>query len=126
MFGRKKVLIVEVERPRPIVELDEEMAGTIASLSHHPGFLYLLDKLRLDRSYLEATLLNRRQNSLDEVNFLKAGVAWSRWLEGQLERSVKFKRPAPQNPELTEQQMFDKLKEFVTVIGDEETTTSQS
>ena len=83
-----EIRIVEVEKPRPLAELSEEAASTIASLAGHAGFQNLLARLRYQRFVLESRLKLSRHDSLKDVEFLQAGIHWSKWLEDELQKAT--------------------------------------
>ena len=115
---KPKYLIVEVEKPREVGMLDPEMAASVASLKQHPGFLYLLAKLRYQKAQLTAHLVRSRQTTLSDVDFIKSGIAWTGWLEEQLERSSKIQTERPQTPPLeAEEAAFREVSKMLEVIG---------
>lgn len=87
--------IVEVEKPVPVPPLDENSSQAVATLQAHPGFQYLLAKLRLQRSALKTILTTQRQHSLTDVEFIQSGIAWTGWLEEQLNAAIGFKAAPP-------------------------------
>lgn len=111
-------LIVEVEKPRDVGALDAESAQSVAALAGHPGFQYLLTRLRFQKHLLQAALNNQRQSTLVEVEFLKSGIAWCGWLENQLGLATGLlKRPVPSEPSPDEAAAFNELRKMVEVIG---------
>jgi len=64
--------------------LDKETAQSVAALRHHPGFVYLREKLAQQSADLDAKL-HERQTDLREVDFLQSGIFWCGWLNRQLE-----------------------------------------
>lgn len=113
-----KTLIVEVETPRKLEAPDGSLRDAILSLQAHPGFLYLLQKLRYQRHLLEAALLTQRQANLGDVEFLQSGINWLRWLQDQLEAETKFKtRQAAQRPSVSEEATLKQVMEQFEVIG---------
>ncbi len=111
-------LIVEVEKPRELRSPDKETASMVASLGGHPGFLYLLAKLRFQRSQLRAHLEQTKQETLSDVDFLKSGIAWTGWLEKQLEASAKIQTERPQLPPMdSEQAAFNEVYKMLESVG---------
>ena len=110
--------IVEVELPRsPLQGGDsEEMRASIATLPSHPGFQHLLKKLALQNAALKSKLTFERHSTIDEVNFLQAGVYWSNWLLTELKRTtvkVVAQRLDPEEEELRAFQELDRQLERV-------------
>lgn len=108
--------IIEVERPRVIPPQEAEVSKSIATLQGHPGFQYLVEKLRIQRAQLRSALCNQRQESLTNVEFLQSGIAWTGWLEEQLQRAVNFQEPKPLEPERTEKEAFEEIQRFIEVL----------
>lgn len=111
--------IVEVESPRtPLQGGDsEEMRGSIATLSSHPGFQYLQKKLALQHAALRSKLDFERHTSLAEVDFLQAGLFWSAWLDNEIKRTtVKYtaQRVDPMDEEL---QAFREIDTQIERVG---------
>ena len=112
----KDWLIVEVEKPRAIPPLSEEVAESVATLQSHPGFQYLLQKLRLQRSGLVSSLSHQRHSSLADIEFLQSGIAWTGWLEEQLQKSVGFRAQKPQEIFPSEREAFQEAQRFIEVL----------
>ncbi len=116
--GKPKYLIVEVDKPREVGLLDKEMAASVASLREHPGFLYLLAKLRYQRAMLRAHLERTHQTSISEVDFVKSGINWCGWLEEQLAKAAKIETERPQLPPMEAEELaFQEVSKMLEVIG---------
>lgn len=111
--------VVEVEKPRPLAE-NLEADATITTLSHHPGFIRLIAKLKLCRSQLETTLKRTRQNDLRDVDFLQTGIFWTEWLEQQVDKHVFAKKaPATQPTSELEARAFDEASKLIELVGEQ-------
>lgn len=114
----KELKIVEVERQLGIPDLDATSAPAVATLREHPGFQYLLAKLRLQASLLRTTLANTKHKDLNEVEFLQSGIAWCNWLQQQLEKSIGLvNRPVPRAVRPSEIEAFEALQSQIQWIG---------
>jgi hypothetical protein len=112
-----KFQVVEVERPRVIPPVEAEVSKSVATLQGHPGFQYLVEKLRLQRAQLRSALCHQRQSDLKDVEFLQSGIAWTGWLEDQLTRAVNFQEPKePQPAAETEREAFEDIQRFIEVL----------
>ncbi len=108
--------IVEVEKPRPL-RADEESEASVATLSAHPGFLFLTAKMRLQRSLLETTLKKSRHASMEDVQMLQSGIFWLSWIEEQVNRGVhKVSAPKPQAAFEIEEAAFREAQEQIELI----------
>ena len=115
--GRTRWRIVEVEKPRPLAELDDEGRKSVRALGAHPGFIYLLAKLRLQRHALEERLRNSRHAKIQDVEFIQSGIHWCDWLASQLHRAVmESDKPAqPAMPPETE--AFEEMRRLIEAVG---------
>jgi hypothetical protein len=112
-------LVVEVDKPRDLKTFnDADVKESVVSLQSHPGFLYLLAKLRFQRNALESHLKRQKQETMQEVDFLKSGIAWAGWLEDQLNTAIKFRTvKPPQEAEAEEIELFNQLSKMLTQVG---------
>lgn len=87
--------IVEVSSPRANLKRDKETGESIATLSSHPGFVALLNRLLLQNQFLKSKLDNERHSDMREVDFLQSGIYWSNWLQQEVNREVmRMTRPS--------------------------------
>ena len=118
--------IVEIERPRPLSQLDPEAERSVVTLQSHPGFIYLLAKLRLQRHALEAKLKADRHSTLADVEWIQSGIFWCSWLEGQLERSVMNAKPSEQPTFPIEEAAFQEIARLTELVGTSTSSEAQS
>lgn len=111
--------IVEVERPRPLVDLRKMKDGeaAVASLEGHPGWQYLLAKFRIQKAALERSLHSELHTDLSAVLRLQAGVFWCGWLESQLTSSKSKIERAAQAPSTEELAMLKEIMGAMTQVG---------
>jgi hypothetical protein len=113
----RETLVVEIPAPRQIPQLDKDVASSVATLQGHPGFQWLLQRLRIQRAQLQSALSSQRQATLTDVEFLQSGIAWTCWLEAQLAKAVGYQEPrVPQAPYDAERDAFDEVSKFIEVI----------
>lgn len=104
----EKPFILEVEAGKRIPPLDETTRAAVTSLDSHPGFQYLIAKLRIERAIIESRLRSERHTDLASVAYLQAGVKYSRWLEDEVSRELQVKpRSAPSPLTLEEQAIYN-------------------
>ena len=116
--GKETIKIVEVEKPRPAIKETSETLESVLSLQHHPGFLYLLNKLRYQKAVLVANLVNERQATVQDSEFLKSGIAWTGWLESQLTQATKLKnRQLETQPEPEVLDAFRQIQRQLEIVG---------
>jgi hypothetical protein len=109
-----KYQVIEVEKPRPI--LDPEFKNAIPSLQGNPGFIYLLNKLRLEHAKLEKYLKENRHADLRSVDFVQSGLFWTSWLQDQLTQS---KAPVS-NATSFEAEAFSEAQVALDLVGSED------
>ncbi len=116
----KNFLVVEIEKPYVLPELDQGSAAAVATLGSHPGFQYLVAKLKNQSALLKSTLAKKRQDSIRDVEFLQSGIVWCDWLEDQVHAATTMlnaKRPEPRDPRPAERETFERLLSQIDVIG---------
>ena len=98
-------------------EVPDPGRDVLETLAHHPGFLYLLWKLRLERAAL-VSKLSTESFSLREDDIFRAGIYWSGWLDKKLQALISMKRiqeiSFPTKDELVE---FNKLRDNLKEVG---------
>lgn len=109
--------IIEIERPRPLAQLDPEAEKTVITLQSHPGFLYLVNKLRLQRHALEMKLKHERHSNLNEVEWIQSGIFWCNWLEDQVNRMVNNQLPSSQTALPPEATAFEEVMKLTEIVG---------
>lgn len=111
-----EIRVVEVEKSQRVPPLTPEIAQSIQTLQGHPGFLYLLAKCKFQRSLLKETLAtNRQESNLDCVMF-QSGVAWSGWLQNEMENAINFKTSAPAVANRDELAIFEEAQRQLEVL----------
>jgi len=79
--------VVELDK-RLSVKADKEVAESVATLSAHPGFVYLTQRLDTQNAALKAKLVFEKHTNMDAVTFLQAGIYWSNWLKLEIQRAT--------------------------------------
>ena len=121
-WGRKKEKVLIVQQPfaaRPQVLSDPAARLSAETLTAHPGFQYLLEKLKQQQSYFKALLEQRQHSDLKEVIFLQAAIFWSGWLLQQVEETLPALRGGQpsQMPEPEVAEAFRRAQEAVEEVG---------
>lgn len=119
-FGKQQYSIVEVERNSVFPSgIESQGKPALASLAHHPGFRYLLSKLRLQKSLLEGKLKSERHQSLKDVEFLQSGIMWTAWLQGQLDNAVGVENNSspPRITMAEELEAFQEIQSQFELVG---------
>jgi len=112
----KEFVVVEVEKPRP--SLDPEAKASAASLLGHPGFKYILDLLKLERSKLETTLKFARHDDIKDVEFLQSGIYWTAWVEKKLQSlNNEIRSEVRSKASQDEREIFEAIHANIETIG---------
>lgn len=86
LFRRFKLVQVEVPKS---AEVTPEGRASLAMLKDHPGFNYLINRLRLQRAALESALKFSKHQDFNQVLDLQAGIRWMMWLENQFMLAIQ-------------------------------------
>lgn len=113
---KRQIQIVEIDKGTRVPPIDEGVAQSIKTLQSHPGFQYLLAKLKFHREVLKNQLSGSKQASMEDVMLLQSGIAWSGWLQNELDRAIDFKTSAPQAPSATELSIFEESQRQIEVL----------
>lgn len=99
---RKPIYLIEVRGSLPTV--DKTANESIKTLQYHTGFVELMNRLKIQRAFLETTL--KRDPNADMVS-LQQAIYWSEYWEREVEHLVS-KKSAPRQIEPE----FDVMAEF--------------
>ena len=110
-----KVLVVEVEKAQRVPALTADVAKSIGTLQSHPGFLYLLAKCKFQKQLLKSTL-EKRQATMEDIILLQSGIAWSAWLQNELDTAIGFEQATPTAPLESELSIFEESQRQLEVL----------
>lgn len=109
--------VIEIEK-QTVPELNGASAMAVASLATHPGFQYLMAKLKFQRAALKDALEKTRHKTLNDVEFLQSGANWCNWLQIELDKAVSIvNNPKPRVARAYELEAFEQLKGNVELVG---------
>jgi hypothetical protein len=107
--------VIELEKGVPI-RGDE---AAIATLRDHPGFVALMNRMKLKQAFLKAQL-EQRHESLRDVDILVIGLAWSRLMEFEVNTAIG-KLKANQSPvALVDVDEFEKVRSAIESVGSQD------
>lgn len=110
--------VVEVEKGL-VLELDEDTSSLIAGLETNPGFQWLVNRLKLQRSVLETRLKTQKHETLRDVDYLQLGIQWCNWLENEVRAEVnrRERQPKPRQAFDYEEREFNRIRETLKLVG---------
>lgn len=109
--------IVELPALRTPLEEGPEILASVATLSAHPGFIHLLQRLALQNAALKTQLNYVQQRDLRQVDFLQAGIFWSNWLQMEVDRATKRPTRIPKDVMDEEMAAFQELDRNIERVG---------
>lgn len=111
-------LIVERAPNETPPKLSPELLESVLSIKGHPGWEYLVAKLRYQRQVLRAHLETDPLRSLDQALELRAGIKWTGWLEDQMNfLSATNAERAVFTPTPREEELFREISSSITMVG---------
>lgn len=76
------------------LEVHPEDEESIRLLAHHPGFVALTNRLKIQRAALKAKLETQCHTDLREVDSLQNGIKWTGWLNAEVDKAVAKRKEA--------------------------------
>jgi hypothetical protein len=83
-----KYKIIEVPPHRTQTRWDDDTKAAVSTLSSHPGFVALMDRMFLQRALIEQKLTREFHKDMREVDVLQAGLYWLTWLQDQVQKAT--------------------------------------
>lgn len=84
----EKPIVIQLETQ--LLEISKDDDESIKTLAHHPGFIALHNRLRVQQALLKMKLETER-NTHEDDNFLKSGIFWSKYYHQEVTRLVNKK-----------------------------------
>jgi len=110
--------IVEIKAPRPTFRWDENTQDAVSTLTAHPGFIALTERLAITKAQLESKNNTQWKKDLREADFIQAGIYWSGWLLEQVSKAtLKGSSRKYIDPLQEEQEAFEKLNAQIERVG---------
>jgi hypothetical protein len=108
--------VVELDRDSRLPEITADLRESLKALALNPAFNYLLQRFRVKKSAMEATLREGFKLDEQQLRYCQAGIFWA----GEIERDLKSltqtatqSRPATRD-ELSE---FKKIASAIQLVG---------
>jgi hypothetical protein len=112
--------VVEIKAPRISQAWTKEIKDTVGTLSSHPGFIAITDRLNLQRQMLENKCSHEFHKDLREADYLQAGVFWLGYVQDLVAKATKLAPSAPVDPFDEEMAAFKEIDRQIERIGMEQ------
>lgn len=109
--------VVEVRAPRITQAWTKEIKEAVGTLSSHPGFIALMDRMALQRQMLEHKCSHEFHKDTREVDYLQAGVFWLGYAQELVAKATKLQPSAPMDAFQEELDAFKELDSKIERIG---------
>lgn len=109
--------IVELTQRGPHGD-EEGIRESVATLSSHPGFVWLVNRLKFQREALKSRVALERQTKIEDVIFLQAGIYWAGWLEQEIARLTTKLPQRKLDPFEEELAAFKELDSAIERVGE--------
>jgi len=109
--------IVELPQARTQSGWSEELRASVKTLAHHPGFLAVIDKLRVQRATLQSQLTSSFHKDLRQVDYLQAGIFWLSWVEKVVNQTTQSGSQGYIDPEAEEAAAIKAINDQIEKIG---------
>jgi len=123
LFKRAEVVrykVIEIKPPRLSQTWSKETKEAVATLSSHPGFIFLVDRLNLQRQMLESKLAREFHKDLREIDYLQAGVFWLGYIQDQVAKASQLPNARPLDAMQEEEEAFRLIDASIERIGMEQ------
>lgn len=114
---RKEPTSIQITVKQPLMQPDQTTMDSLAMLDGNPGFRFLLQRLDLAASYLEARLRTERHVDIRSVDSIQQGIAWCKWVKTQLEAAQPKLKVEKRQAEAYEEELFKELDKQLVRLG---------
>lgn len=111
--------VVEIEREAKLPPVTADLRESIKTLQYHPGFQYLIHKMRYEKASLAKYLHEGFNLSEKELHHLQAGIHYIGWIEGELARLSAAPASVVRSAAQEEREVFDRMRSSLELIGND-------
>lgn len=115
-WGGNKTHIIELEKGSRLPELTGDLRESLRTLDYHPGFQYLLQRLKISKAGILSQLEEGLSLTEVQLRYLQAGLYWAGWLEKE-HTSLATKRPPTRQATEDEEAEFRAIRESIELVG---------
>lgn len=118
LFKRDIYHVVELDKATKLPELTGDLKESLKTLSMLPAFQYIMQRFRIKKAAMEASLREGFKLDTEQLRYLQAGIFWA----GEIERDLKtLTQERTQSRPATEDEMaqFKRIADSISLIGQE-------
>lgn len=108
--------VVELDRTTKLPELTGDLRESLKTLSMLPAFNYLMQRFRVKKAAMEATLREGFKLDEQQLRYCQAGIYWA----AELERDIKLltqEQPQTRPAAVDELEAFKQVAKSITLVG---------
>src|SRR5712691_9205562 len=117
--------VIEVKAPRSNQAWTKDIKEAIGTLSSHPGFIAIVDRLNLQKQMLEHKCAHEYRKDLREGDYLQAGVFWFGYVQDLVNKATKLSPSSAVDPFQEELEAFKEIDNQIERIGMEPQAPTQ-
>lgn len=110
--------VVEFDRNTKLPELTGDLRESLKSLALQPSFQYLMQRFRVKKAAMEATLREGFKLDEQQLRYCQAGIYWA----GEIERDIQIltqEQPTRRPAKVDELEEFKKIAKSISLVGQE-------
>lgn len=116
--------VVEIDKQTKLPELTGDLRESLKTLSIHPAFQYIMQRFRVKKAAMEATLREGFKLDPTQLRYCQSGIYWA----GELERDIQIltqTQPTRRPAAVDEMAEFNNVARAISLIGQDD-SSSQS
>ena len=120
-----KYKVIEVKAPRITQGWTKEIKEAVGTLSSHPGFIAITDRLSLQRELLKTRCATEFHKEQRETDYLQSGVFWLGYIQDLVAKATKLAPSAPVDAMDEELEAFKQIDATIERICTEPSQATQ-
>lgn len=111
--------VVEIERETKLPPVTADLRESLKTLQYHPGFQYLIHKMKYEKAALAKYLHEGFNLTEKELHHLQAGIHYIGWIEAELGRLAAAPVSVVRSAAQEEREVFDRMRSSIELIGND-------
>lgn len=116
LFKRDVYHVVEYDKNTKLPELTGDLRESLKTLAMQPAFQYIMQRFRVKKASMEATLREGFKLDEQQLRYCQAGIFWA----SEIERDIKLltqEQPQRRPASIDEQEEFNKVNRSLKLVG---------